>query len=174
MRHPRQVAPLVITLALDDASQERLEELRRRHFPPERNVVPAHVSLFHAVPEDDDALDVVRTACRRSPFDVAVTGVRSLGRGTALTVAAAELDALHADLRRQWLDVLTAQDRQPFRPHVTVQNKVAPDAARALQAQLSAAFTPWSARAVGVDVWRYAGGPWEPVAQVPFEALPAG
>lgn len=161
-----------MTLALDTAAQERLDALRRRHFPPDRNVVPAHVSLFHAVP--DDRVDDVRAAAVRAPFDVLVTGARPLGRGTALTVTAPELDALHAELRRRWLEVLTAQDRQPFRPHVTVQNKVAPDDARRLLADLQASFAPWSARAVGIDVWGYAGGPWEPVERVPFDAARDG
>ena len=29
-------------------------------------------------------------------------------------------------------------------------------------------FTPWSAGARGLGLWRYLGGPWEPVAQFPF------
>ena len=163
---------LVVTLALDDAAQERLEALRRAHFPPGRNVVPAHVSLFHAVP--DDVLDDVRQVAARAPFGVEVTGLRSLGRGTALTVGSPELHAVHAALRRRWLDLLTPQDRQPFRPHVTVQNKVTPDDARRLLAELQATFVPWSARAVGIGVGRYAGGPWEPVERVPFELPPPG
>lgn len=163
-------APLVVTLALDGQSQARLDALRRRHFPSERNLVPAHVSLFHAVPETTQPLDDVRAACARPPFTVEVSGVRPLGRGTALAVEAAELHEVHGQLAAAWAPVLTRQDRQPFRPHVTVQNKVTPEAARALLAELAAGFEPWRARALGIDVWRYVGGPWLPLARVPFAA----
>jgi 2'-5' RNA ligase len=169
------VHPLVVTLALDDDAQQRLEALRRRHFPPERNVVPAHVSLFHALPGAHEAqvLDDLATACRRPAFPVTVAGVTSLGRGTALRVRAAGLASLHAELARAWGPWLTAQDRQPPRPHVTVQNKVTPEAARALQAEL-VDLPPVEARAVGVDVWRYVGGPWEHLRRVQFETAADG
>ena len=42
--------PLVLTLLLDADTQAWLDSLRRAHFPPERNLVPAHVTLFHACP----------------------------------------------------------------------------------------------------------------------------
>jgi len=42
--------PLVLTLALDAASEAWLQALRDAHFPPARNVVPAYVTLFHALP----------------------------------------------------------------------------------------------------------------------------
>lgn len=45
-------------------------------------------------------------------------------------------------------------------PHVTVQNKVAPQAARALLAELQAGFSPFTMRAEGLNLWRYLGGPW--------------
>lgn len=51
---------------------------------------------------------------------------------------------------------------------MTVQNKVEPAVARALVQQLSAAFVPWSMTGTGVHVWRYLGGPWEPVETVPL------
>jgi hypothetical protein len=51
---------------------------------------------------------------------------------------------------------------------VTVQNKVTPDAARSLHAQLSAAFEPEPVTARGLGLWRYLGGPWEPLDELPF------
>lgn len=164
-------APLVVTLAVDDAAQTRLQAKRDRHFPPERNVVPAHVSLFHALPGDqlDHVLEDVRAVCARAPFDVAVTGVRSLGRGAALTLESEELLALRGALAGRWTQWLTRQDQQRFRGHVTVQNKVSPQQAAALVEQLQAEFLPWRLRAVGVSLWRYVGGPWEPVETLPFE-----
>ena len=161
--------PLVLTLALADADQERFDALRRAHFPADRNHLGAHVTLFHALPGAalDEVSDMVTAAARREPFDVAVTGVRLLGRGVAYTLASDELTALHRGLLRAvtaaFGDAVTAQDRQRLSAHVTVQNKVAPDRARALHGQLSAAFVPGSVAAVGLSLWRYAGGPWQHV-----------
>jgi hypothetical protein len=55
--------PLILTLGLDRASFERFEALRRAHFPPALNRVPAHVTLFHHLP--GEALPRSRTNCAR-------------------------------------------------------------------------------------------------------------
>ena len=110
----------------------------------------------------------LRAACARPPFDVDVTGVRSLGRGAALVLASPDLLALRAELARRWSGWLTAQDRQRFSAHVTVQNKVDPATAKALAQRLTASFVPWQLQATGVHVWRYLGGPWEHVETVPL------
>jgi hypothetical protein len=86
----------------------------------------------------------------------------------ALALEAPEAARLRADLARGWEAWLTAQDRQGWRPHVTVQNKVAPEVARATLAALAAGFAPWEARAEGLLLWRYRGGPWEAAGEFPF------
>src|SRR3954447_20532670 len=48
-------APLILTLGLDPETQAWLESMRRAHFPPARNLVPAHVTLFHALPGEHAA-----------------------------------------------------------------------------------------------------------------------
>lgn len=155
--------PLILTLRLDAASRERFDALRRAHFPPGRNHLAAHVTLFHALPaaHADAVRADVADAARRGPFTVEVAGLRSLGRGVAYTLRGSELDALHAALADRWRPWLTPQDAQRFAAHVTVQNKVSPAAARALMSGLRAGFVPGAARAEGLDLWRYAGGPWE-------------
>jgi 2'-5' RNA ligase len=161
---------LVVTLLLDDAAQQRFDRLRAEHFPAQRNRLAAHVTLFHALPgEEEDAVraDLANVA-DRPPFDVAVTGVRFLGRGVAYELSSADLAAVRASLARAWAPWLTPQDRQKHRPHVTVQNKVAPDVARALHARLSGSFVPHSVTARGLGLWRYLGGPWAPVAEFGF------
>ncbi len=99
---------------------------------------------------------------------MAVTGVRFLGRGVAYDLSSPEIDRLRGSLARSWASWLTAQDRQRHSPHVTVQNKVAPEVARALHSRLSAAFEPGSATARGLGLWRYLGGPWEPLEDLAF------
>jgi 2'-5' RNA ligase len=160
----------VVTLLLDDDAQGRFDRLRAEHFPPERNHLSAHVTLFHALPGEHlaEVSAGLRAAAERKSFEVEVTGLRFLGRGVAYTLRSAELADLRDGLAAAWEPWLTPQDRQRHAPHVTVQNKVDPAVARALHDRLSAEFTPWSARARGIGLWRYLGGPWEPVTEHPF------
>ena len=163
-------APLILTLALHEDDQARFERLRRLHFPAGRNLIPAHVTLFHHLPGQEAAAvsDALEACCAAAPFSVAVPGLRFLGRGVAFALESAALTALRAGLARDWDGWLTPQDRQGWRPPVAVQNKVSPEAARALLADMQAAFAPFTVRAEGLDLWRYMGGPWEPVSRHPF------
>ncbi len=165
MSGPGPAAPLVVTLVLDARTTDRFERERAEHFPAGRTAVGAHLTLFHAVPGDRlvTVLDDVREQARRPSFDLAVSEVFPLGRGVAYRLVSTELLALHDRLQQAWRDGLTPQDNQPLRPHVTVQNKVGPDRARSTLAHLSAVFTPFTATARAIAVWRYVGGPWEPV-----------
>ncbi len=162
--------PLIVSLVLDPEEQERFDALRRAHFPADRLVVGAHVSLFHALPGEEQARveQDLGQAAAREPFDVEVHRVRSLGRGVAYDLRSLELSALHAGLQARWAGLLTPQDRQRLSAHVTVQNKVTPDAARRLLAELQRGFVPRSVRAQGLALWRYAAGPWEPLADDAF------
>jgi 2'-5' RNA ligase len=163
-------SPLVVTLLLDEAAQARFDAQRTALFPAGRTAVGAHVTLFHAVPgEHVEAVGAdLAAAAGRPAFPVAVTGLQSLGRGVAYRLRSAELAAVHAMLRARWEPWLTRQDAQPFRPHVTVQNKVTPEQARATLARLEGGFAPWEATATGLALWAYAGGPWEPLSRYPF------
>jgi 2'-5' RNA ligase superfamily protein len=166
------VQPLILTAALAPDLQERFDRLRRAHFPAERNHLAAHVTLFHHLPgEELDAVVADLDAAVRRPAPVAeVVGVRFLGRGVAYDLRSPELDAVRAGLARSWGRWLVPQDRGRKRPHVTVQNKVAPEVARALHADLAAAFVPESAEVPELRLWRYLGGPWESVSRHPFTA----
>ncbi len=164
-------APLILTLALDEASFARFDGLRRRHFPAERNFIPAHLTLFHHLPGEEErrVLDDLRAACAAlAPFDLAVTGLRPLGRGVAFTLDSRDLAALRGSLVRRWAPWLGPQDRQKHQPHVTVQNKADPADARALLEELRADFAPFTVRGEGLHLWRYRGGPWEEAATVRF------
>ena len=43
-------APLILTAQLPRDLHARFTALRTAHFPPERNYLEAHVTLFHALP----------------------------------------------------------------------------------------------------------------------------
>jgi hypothetical protein len=164
--------PLILSAVLDSPVQQRLDALRRAHFPPERNHLDAHVTLFHHLPgsEEGAVVEAVAAVARAHAAPaVDVTGTRLLGRGVAVTLASPELARLRADLARAWAPWLTAQDRGKRDLHVTVQNKVAPEVARALHAELAASVAPERTRAVALALWRYRGGPWEPVGRFAFD-----
>lgn len=157
--------PLIVTLVLDEAAQAAFDRLRSAHFPPERNHLAAHVTLFHALPGEhaQTVRDDLAEVAARPPYDVRVRGLRSLGRGVAYVLESPELAATRAELARRWEPWLGPQDRQRHAPHVTVQNKVAPERARALLQELQSGFVPYDVRATGLALWRYLGGPWEPL-----------
>ncbi|MCB5174457.1 MULTISPECIES: 2'-5' RNA ligase family protein [Microvirga] len=164
-------APLILTLAIDEPSFAFFQAQRQRHFPPERNHIPAHLTLFHKLPADKEGAvlaAVAEAAAAQPPFPLEVTGLRSLGRGVAYTLASPTLAQLRLGLARQWALWLTLQDRQKHQPHITVQNKVDPEQARALLTRLQAAFTPFTIEAEGLHLWRYRGGPWEHLRTCPF------
>ncbi len=166
-------APLILTLAMDERSFAFFDEQRRRYFPPERNFIPAHLTLFHRLPGDQTEavrLKLEQRSAEQSCFPLDVTGLRSLGRGVAYTLHAPELAALRESLAQHWLQWLTPQDRQKHQPHVTIQNNVDAEKARRLLVELQAGFNPRQVRAQGLDLWRYLGGPWELIRHYPFAA----
>lgn len=170
---PSAVRPVVVTLAVDDETQRRWDALRVRHFPPHRLLVGAHVTLFHAIPGTHQGAalaDVCAMAAATEPFPVTEGAPYSLGSGVALRVVSTRLHAVRADLAACWSAWLSRQDSQPFRPHVTVQNKVDRHIANQTLAELraSAPGTGWTATATGIGLWHYDGGPWSPIGTVPF------
>jgi 2'-5' RNA ligase superfamily len=163
--------PLILTLAMDERSFALFDEQRRRYFPPARNHIPAHLTLFHKLPAEQHhtiADDVLAATAAQPAFAVNVTGLRSLGRGVAYTLESPTLSQFRRGLAMKWALWLTLQDRQKHQPHVTIQNKVEPEVARSLLANLTDNFVPFSITAEGVGLWRYKGGPWEHVETFPF------
>jgi 2'-5' RNA ligase len=159
----------VLTLALDSASQAHFETLRQQHYPPALNRIPAHVSLFHQLPGTEEVAHALQDLTESATaFPIQVTGVRSLGRGVAFTLAAPELISLHSELARRFDTHLIPQDRQRFKPHIVVQNKVEPAKAKELLSHLQAGFAPLQAQATGLLWWEYLGGPWRLLEQFAF------
>jgi 2'-5' RNA ligase len=170
---PELIAPLILTLALDADSQCFFDALRQQHFPPERNFLQAHLTLFHHLPGSDYApicQTLADLAATEAPLPLAVTGLRFLGRGVAYSLENNRLQALHQQLQATWQPSLTPQDQQKLKPHVTVQNKVDPAVARSLHQQLATDFQPFEATGTGLQLWAYRGGPWEALQTFAFKA----
>jgi 2'-5' RNA ligase len=159
----------VLTLALDDEAQQRFESLRQRYFPPARNRIPAHVTLFHTLPETDETILQLQVASNlQHAFALKMSDPRSIGRGVAYFFQSPEAAALHRRLSDTFEEHLSAQDRQGFRPHVVVQNKVTAEVAKATLLLLLEESQPFPVQAVGLDLWRYLDGPWEHIERFTF------
>ena len=91
-----------------------------------------------------------------------------LGGGVAFRIASTDLDRLRRELATDFHGLLSAQDAGGWRPHVTIQNKVAPKEARALITRLGADFRPRPLAVSGLGLHRYLGGPWEQLAVYDF------
>ena len=161
---------LIVTAELGAEDLAWLDALRRRHYPPERNRVPAHLTMFHALaPSAEDE------ARRRLAFHAAgpapaarIAGLMDLGGGVAFRVVSNGLDAIRDELAHDVHGLLGAQDAGGWRPHITIQNKVAPKAARELLRLLERDFQPRPLHIAGLALHRYLGGPWETVARYKF------
>ena len=163
-------APLIVTASFGDGDNGWLQNMRRAHYPPERNWVPAHLTLFRHLPpsvEGELGRRLAVYAATAAP-EAAIAGIIDLGEGTALRVESEGLEEIRHDLALALRGLLTPQDQSAWRPHITVQNKVEPREARRLQAQLRAGFERRPLAIKGLAVWRYLGGPWEPVKQFVF------
>jgi 2'-5' RNA ligase len=166
-----QAWPLLVTARIEPGPFDTLDRLRRQHFPAHLNKVPAHISLFHHLPggELETVVATATARCRhvRGQLHLQPVKARSLGRGVGFVYRSDQLGLLRAALANEWAPWLTPQDRQPFQPHVTIQNKVDPATARNLFEQLRHE-TPPPCSIDGLTVWRYLGGPWQHVADCLF------
>lgn len=167
----RDDAPLILTAQLPNALHARYTALRSAHFPPERNYLEAHVTLFHALPGMCEA--EVISACKAAagefaPIAAEVAGIMPLGGGTAIRLQSEGLLRLRDELADRFRGLLTGQDQHRPRLHVTIQNKVTAREAKALQAVLEGTIALEAFRFSGLALFRYRGGPWEAVRQFAF------
>ena len=155
---------------MGDADFAWADGLRRAHFPPERNVLRAHLTLFHHLPpsSEGELLGRLRAATLDAPPPAIIDGLMSLGYGVAYRVRSDALCQIRADIAEAFAAMLIPQDQAAWRPHITVQNKAKPVVAKALLAALSAEFKPRPLVIAGLAAWHYRGGPWSPIAAYRF------
>ncbi|ODQ50993.1 hypothetical protein SAICODRAFT_21032 [Saitoella complicata NRRL Y-17804] len=169
--NPDAPPPLILTLRLSPDLAHTLTALRTRYFPPQQNHLPAHLTLFHAIPADkyqDLVREVEDVAHSLQPFGVVLQhpfllGGRANPKGVGLELAAPpQLRNLHAHIQHapKLNPYLTQQDRQPIRPHITIQNKVGPEEARRCFEEVRGGWRDIGGEGQGLDLWEYMGGPW--------------
>lgn len=164
-------APIIITAEMGKADQAWANGLRAKHFPPERNFLDAHITLFHHLPpshlpEIKSRLAALAAEC---PPPVAhLTEVMMLGRGVAYRVESPELLSIRDELAHEFRGLLIPQDQARPHLHITVQNKVEPAAAKVLHAELSSTFRLRPLSISGLAAYYYRNGPWEHIASWKF------
>ena len=161
---------LIVTAELGPEDFAWLDRLRRAHYPPERNQVAAHLTMFRALPpsaEPELRSRLKRMAAARAPA-ARIEGLMDLGGGVAFRVTSPDLDRIRNEVANDLHGLLSAQDGGGWRPHVTIQNKVAPKAARVVIQMLERDFRPGALAIRGLGIHRYLGGPWEEIAVFPF------
>ena len=163
-------APILVTATFAPGDDGWLQQLRRTHYPPERNRVPAHLTLFRQLPPsvERELSDRLAAATATAPPRATVAGIVDLGEGTALRVESEDLEDIRQELALAFHGLLTPQDEAAWRAHITIQNKVEPREARRLQQMLRAGFEPRPLAIRALASWRYLGGPWEPLKTHPF------
>jgi hypothetical protein len=161
---------LIVAAELGRSDFTWLDQLRRAHYPAERNQVAAHLTIFHALPPSAEAEVRSRLAeIAKGPAPRAsIQGLINLGGGVAFRVVSEDLDGVRMELANHLHGLLGAQDARGWRPHITIQNKVAPKVSKALIDRLERQFSPRPLSIRGLGLHRYLDGPWETIATYPF------
>lgn len=164
---------LIVTAEMAPQDCAWLDQLRRAHYPADRNQLPAHLTMFHALPPsaEAEARSTLARLSRQPSPRASVEGLMDLGGGVALRVVSADLDRIRAGLAADFHGLLSAQDAGGWRPHVTIQNKVAPKVARALIALLEPDLRSRPLAISGLGLHRYLGGPWQELAIYRFRGV---
>lgn len=168
---PSAGAPIIVSAVFGRQDQGWFDAQRAAHFPPERNQLSAHLTLFHHLPPSAEAelkhRLVQETRGVRAPR-ARIGGLMSLGRGVAYRIESPDLVAIRHRLADAFAGLLTPQDAGGWRPHVTIQNKVQPNVAKLLLTSLSRDFVPREVEVAGLAAWWYRGGPWENISRHMF------
>jgi len=162
--------PLILTLRLDNVSQAYFNDLRIQHFPAAINYIPAHVSLFHHLPSDDQTIQTaLKEMAAHQCLTLEVTNVRNIGNGTAFIITSPELQMMHKQMQLIFAEHLIPQDRQKLWPHITIQNKVSALQAKQTTDALKEDFKPFIITGIGITAWFYLNGPWQKKEDFMFE-----
>ena len=154
---------LIVTAELGAADFAWLDGQRRAYFPPERNQLAAHLTMFHALPPsvEQEAGALLKLLAQAPRPPASMSGLLNLSGGVAYRVQSDALEAIRDQVAEHFAGSLTAQDGQGWRPHVTILNKVPAAQAKALFDQLTRDFQPRPLAIHGLGLHRYLGGPWE-------------
>lgn len=158
----------VLTFKLTDSLAKPMNLMREQYFPPRLNRTPAHLTLFHALPNSqfaaiDRGLSQLSTGTK--PFFVSSGKPFRMRLGVGINVGKGynRMMQIQEDLRSQWMPYLSEQDQGRWRPHWTVMNKVneekkVDEAFRAVEKEMLQ--NNREGQVIGLDLWRYDKGNW--------------
>lgn len=157
-------APFVLTLEMDGEAFAALDALRRRYYAPERNLVPAHTTLFYALPSErgrEIKAFLAQVVSVQKPIEIARGEVKAMEHGVAIFLHSPQLAALRQELAREWWPWLGERDKAGFRPHLTIQTTLDEAEAFRTRQAIAKTFRLPRIKGVGLHLWRYRDGPWE-------------
>lgn len=162
--------PLIVTADLGAADFAWLDAQRRAYFPPTRNQLAAHLTMFHALPPslEEEVRRQLKAITLGPRPDATIAGLISLGGGVAYRVVSPDLDSIREHIADHFHGSLTAQDASGWHAHVTIQNKATSGEAKTLLAKLEREFQTRPLAIHGVALHRYLGGPWEQLGRFAF------
>lgn len=163
--------PIIMTAVMGKEDFAWADAQRRQYYPPARNVLPAHITLFHHLPPQalHEIKETVKNVTRYSPPPAtSLQRLIHLGSGVAYQLHSPELLNMRMELADRFHGLLVAQDQQVPRLHITVQNKVSAKEAKDLQTALSLDFEPRPFLIKGLALHYYMDGPWQDIGSWPF------
>lgn len=164
-------APIIITAMMGAEDQSFFNKLRTAYFPPERNYLDAHITLFHHLPPTHwpEIKRYIIAISREYEAPFARTDrLLNLGRGVAFHVDSPELIAVRSMIADNFATLLIPQDKAKPRLHITVQNKVSGAIAKQTLEILTAEFEAFDLEIIGIAAFYYKGGPWQKIGHWRF------
>src|SRR5690242_11612961 len=151
----------VLTLKLTDSLAHPMNLMRERYFPKRLNRTPAHLTLFHALPDSRfEALDggLSQLSGSTKPFFVSTGKPFRMRLGVGINVG--------KGYNRM------KQDQGGWKPHWTVMNKVneekkVDEAFQTVEKEMLEKVK--EGQAIGLDLWRYDKGNWIFVNEYKFK-----
>ena len=133
--------------------------------------MPVHLTMFQGLPPSavEEVKRQLAVHAAGPPPRTTIAGLMNLSGGVAFRVVSDGLEAIREAIADHFHGLLCAPDAAGWRPHVTIQNKVAPRQAKALLDELERDFRPKRLSIGGLSVHRYRGGPWETLANYTFQ-----
>lgn len=163
--------PLILTFKLDAASQECLDGWRLRYFPSARNYLKAHLTIYHQLPGQNlkEIAEALQTfVSTQEAVNLRFNGLITRAGFVGIAIASPALIETRAKLSQMFGSTLRAQDKQLYRPHVTITNLGSPKEAEKCFAELGREFRTWEGQAQGLELFHYRNGPWEIAQSFPF------
>jgi 2'-5' RNA ligase superfamily len=152
---------LIITLKIDDISQQFFNEKRKQYFPAYANFVDAHITLFHKLPSDKDFVyETLELLSKTSVFDMQVGDIKNIENFVAYEITSSTLQTMHAAMQTAFASMLNEKDKEILWPHITVHNKATIYKAFKTYEKLLADFKPFNITAIGFTTWFYAKKAW--------------